>query len=341
MRDDGSRHDREIFIREIEEAVADTMEGGAGADRTDSDTRGRTMPSDFEVLMGYVQELESQYGIVVPEKILIRLKDLEKFTKPHNRDARVIYEAFFQVFHWRRKTGNRPDTPELSEEDLGIGLAASLLHDIGKSGPANAQGRKRELVSRLYNLEVLPNGPDTPIDAAVRMIFREAAEVGKGEALTEKLQAYLTDLRNLGIKPNDLMPSFWRAHAEWTKQILTKTLDQSNPIYRRITKIAASHHYFEGSNPEGLDFHAAGLTEEERKDNYLTKLLIFLDQYQGARRRGHKNPTEALEFVKNKLSKNGLAADPDFLEILFLVEHLEKTTAIFRLGAEVDAEVKR
>lgn len=286
-------------------------------------------PDNLAILKGYLEELKDRRGIVIPEKILEHLIDLEKYTKLHNYDARAIYEAYFQIFNLLRKK-EKLNIPELSEEDLGIGLAAFLLHDIGKSGPAEATPKQRELVSRLYNLEVLPKGRETLLVEAVKIIFDELGSLEEGSSTSIRLEAYLKELEELGLPTEELMASFYKAHAEWTSQILHKFLDQSNSLYRRITKIASSHHYFEQSNPEGINLQNRDLPEEERRDNFLIKMLIVLDQYQGGRRRGKKTPEEAMRFVIDKLAKNGLAEDPEFAEIISLVSEVEKTTNIFK-----------
>lgn len=291
-------------------------------------------PDNLAILRSYLEELKDKRGIIIPEKILEHLIDLEKYTKLHNHDARAIYEAYFQIFNLLRKK-EKLNIPELSEEDLGVGLAAFLLHDIGKSGPAEATPRQRELVSRLYNLEVLPKGRDTLIAEAIKMIFNEVENLKESKSVVAELEIYLKELKDLGLQPNELMSIFYKVHAEWTSQILHKFLDQSNSIYRRITKIASSHHYFEQSNPEGINLQNKALSEEDRRDNFLIKMLIVLDQYQGGRRRGNKTPEEAMQFVVDKLAKNGLAEDQEFAEIIALVSEVEKITDIFK-SVEID-----
>lgn len=292
--------------------------------------------NDYEILEGYIADLEREYGLVIPAALKERQREMEKYAKEHNRDARVIYEAFFQFYHLCRKEKQPNELPELSPPDLGVGLAASLLHDIGKSGPAKASPLVRKIAARLYNLDESIIGKNTPIQEALALLTRRS---GKEEAA--EIKAGELEMAFFGLRPTDLMRKFFRGHTVWSNELLTKNLDQQNPLYRRITKIASSHHYLEGDNPEKIDFQATGLSEEEKKDLFLIKLLIALDQYQACRLRRRNKSTEAREYLTAKLRERGLEKDNDFAAILKLLEKLEKTTAVFNLGVTIDAEVKK
>lgn len=320
--------------------------------------------SDFEILKGYIGDLEKEFGIVIPEPIEDRLRFLEKNARMHNRDARVIYAALGEMYQVirarkiqfrsgeeRRKwEGHFSIFSKLTREDWGVLLAAALVHDIGKSGPPRVSKgeagrvkftRRQEMASRLYNLELLPNGRGTSIKEALEMIIRESGQLGAGEGAVEKLQSYLIELRNMGLSPREFIPRFWQLHTEWGAAILKKHFDQTNPVYQRIIRIASSHHYFEGTNPENVALQAENLSEEERRDALLIKLLIVLDQYQGSRRRGKRNPAAASDYFKTKLESKGFADDPEFVAILDLIKKVEETSAVFSLGAGIEAEMKK
>ncbi len=342
-----SAHDRLIEEQEVTEAFAEAKD----QDRV----------NDLEILKGYDADLERKYGIVVPPELVARQEELELHAKEHNRDARVIYEAFFQLFHLRRKFGHKADTPDLDQEDLGVGLAAALLHDIGKSGPPDASTSRKRLISRLYNL-VGPNvDRNTPINDAVSILGSEAVGRGKPGVFLTKLESYLRELSRIGIHPNDLMGNLYSCHAQWGEQLLKVYFDQDNPVYRRITKVASAHHYFEGYKKEEVDLSSSPASKEDERDRFLIKMLIVLDKYQARRVRRNWQPAEALAYVRGVIRDHKMSKDPIFealvghicdteaedLEHLHkdlgqsLTAQLEKTTAVFELGRTIPAEVKK
>ncbi|MCX6722757.1 MAG: hypothetical protein NT094_01655, partial [Candidatus Staskawiczbacteria bacterium] len=293
-----SLHDRTLLKKEAADIQLDVEEESASG--------------DFAILIGYNAELEREYGIVVPPELVERQEELEQNAREHNRDARVIYEAFFQLFHLRRKFGHKVDTPDLDQEDLGVGLAAALVHDIGKSGSPDATPARRRLISRLYNLVRPDVTRETPVNEAVKILCSEAIARGKKGDLTTKLNAYLVELSRVGINPNDLMKSLYSRHAEWGEQLLKTYLDQDNPIYRRITRIASAHHYFEGYKKEDVDLSSPPVSEEDEHDRFLIKMLIVLDKYQASRMRRGFSPAESLAYVRGVIRDHGMARDPFF-----------------------------
>jgi len=350
LTDEGlSPHDRALMRQETKEVELDEV--GVGA----------TTSGDFEILQGYDAELEREYGIIVPPELVQRQEELEQYAREHNRDARVIYEAFFQLFHLRRKFGHKVDTPDLDQEDLGVGLAAALLHDIGKSGSPEATPARRKLISRLYNLVRPDINRETPINDAVNILCNEATARGKKGDLLSKLNSYLLELSKIGINPNDLMKSLYSRHAEWGEQLLKKYLDQSNPVNQRITRVASAHHYFEGYKKEEVDLSLPPTSEEEAHDRFLIKMLIVLDKYQASRVRRGWPAAESLAYVREVIRNNGMARDPIFEALvghicdtkeedlewlrkdlgLSVIAQLEKTTPVFELGRTVPAEVKK
>lgn len=288
---------------------------------------------NFPILAGYLKELKKEHQIDIPEALTNRLKELE-ITK-HNRDARVIYNAAFQTFHLIRKENLYP----LKKEDLGPLLAASILHDIGKSGPADLPAKIRKTIIELYGLETpLHNHQRLDVGGQLKHLILQSQESGYYPARLAQLS---DNLKQAGIDKEHSIRNFWQKHTQWTFDLLNRFLKKDNPLDQKIIKIAASHHYLEGFNPAEVNLKNTAPPEEEKRLNFLIKLLIVFDKYQGARRRGRLKPSEALEDVRKKIADKNFGQDSEFQSILEITKKIEEETGVFLLGAEIDAEIKK
>lgn len=278
---------------------------------------------NFYELKLFLSELETKTGINIGPEIENRSSELEKFTK-HNKDARVITQAAGEAYHLIRKHDWYPVEPE----DGYVLKMAAALHDIGKSGPWGLDFDQRQLVIKLYGIEKM---------SPKKTIGEVLADFEENGYLPVKRQLVIEQLKGLGLGLNDKMEKFWSKHADWGHQILRHSLSGHHQLIERVIKVAASHHYLEKINPAKVSlksfeeisedsFQGLGETEkEQRRDGFLTKLLIVFDQYQGARRRGQLKPERAFDYVRGKALKNGFEKDAEFKLILEkLLPFLEK-----------------
>lgn len=289
---------------------------------------------NYQELKLFLSDLENQTGFLIDPEIETRLLELERFTK-HNRDARVISRAAGEAYHFLRKFNKYPLEPQ---DEQAIKLAAAL-HDVGKSGPFGLSLDKRELIIKLYGVENVSH--ELTAEGALKEFVVSGYLPLKQEVIKENLSL-------LGVSPQEKMAVFWHRHARWTHQILSHLLKGKDDFPGRVTRIASSHHYLENCNPAGVKLESykdIGVSsfnnldekeKQERRDGFWTKLLIVLDQYQGARRRGGLKPQEALDHIGKKIIDSEFKDDVEFALILDeILPELEKNGIFWQENQQI------
>ena len=93
------------------------------------------------------------------------------------------------------------------------------------------------------------------------------------------------------------MRQFWNLHSVWSLQIL-----RGDGIPKEAVAAAAMHHLLENPNPHAM------FAADSRLTKYLghtpsfdrpEKLVILLDKYDAARRRGHRTHQEAIAWLRD------------------------------------------
>lgn len=228
------------------------------------------------------------------EEVIGRLVLLEQKSE-FNEDARQIERGVTNVLNLflARYAGRYPEL-RLTAERKNFGRTAAILHDIGKSGPAEATSREQEAVVKLFAIEGI-NKPERSVGEIVAENFSE----GEAEDLLRALAACSIDAKMT-------MTRFWNHHANWTHDILEKYPAGLN---KHIRLIAGSHHIDNEIDPYGTPGRGALKTAEIIKtqgdeiDDLEERVLIVVDRYQAAIRRSRLNHREAINWLRKNLAK--------------------------------------
>jgi len=136
--------------------------------------------------------------------------------------------------------------PEWREKYLTKIKQAAILHDIGKTGPAEASLDEQKTFIRLFSI--------FPLDYNVGKEFKTTpiGEAIKKHCLPEEQTEMFSNLSGLGLSPDQLMGEIFGRHVDYTYRIL-KSIPNLDP---EIIFLAASHH-------RGLHNYPYKLTEDE------------------------------------------------------------------------------
>lgn len=221
------------------------------------------------------------------DAVFERLMLLEQHSK-FNEHARQIEQAVDNLLDYLAKQDPKFRVSNTQRKEA---LGAAVVHDIGKSGPADAAVEQQMAVVTLFNIN----------------IKKKPEEVTVAEAIEESSNQadLLTNLLACKITPDMTMRQFYDQHAFWTKDNLEKHQVGTG----RMRIIAATHHADRGINP--YDLPEAEIPWEAviigSMENYLELLeeraLMVVDKYESARSRSGRKMShdEAMAVVKRIL----------------------------------------
>jgi hypothetical protein len=214
------------------------------------------------------------------EVIAQRMTLLEVLAARFNNDSRIIRRICLEVMDRIASTLEPALRSTLDAESTRDMSIAAHLHDIGKSGPADASQECQQAIVRLYAVENVAD-PDQTIADTVRTNFS-----------CEEASNILEHLGSCGMRSTDSMRAFWDRHGYWTHDILEAD-SQGIPIRARV--VAGSHHMDRGIDPYEFSSDDDVAVLENR-------ILMAVDKYQAAVARGQKAHGEAMDVVKRILS---------------------------------------
>ena len=230
--------------------------------------------------------------------ILQRMRLLAETTETV-RDCERAAELAEELFrhHDAFKPRGRFTTQEQSTVVIG-----SLFSDIGKSGPADAGLDGQRLVAEMFGVE-------RALDRAtsVRTFFDAHFQADAAE----RVQQFC----GLGLDPDMSMRQFWNLHSAWSLQIL-----RGDGIPPEAVAAAAMHHLLENPNPHAMFASDSGLTKylgHTPSFDRPEKLVILLDKYDAARRRGQRTHQEAIAWLHHLIEAHPLFRnDPGFFSLI-------------------------
>ena len=106
----------------------------------------------------------------------------------------------------------------------------------------------------------------------------------------------------LGLDPTMTLRQFWNLHSAWTLAIA-----EAAGIPAEAVAAAASHHLIDDVNPQGIvgaDAHFTRRFGANAVFDRAEKLVIVLDKYDAARRRGGHDHSGAIAWVKDRIAKS-------------------------------------
>lgn len=219
-------------------------------------------------------------------------------------DARRMASYAERIFdHYEADASLRAFDP-LERQTVVLGC---LFSDIGKSGPAHAGEEARRYVADVFGVENVPNDQQ-PLATFLRTTFPEDAETR------------IAVFRDLGVDPSMSLRAFWNLHSDWTLAIA-----ESGGLPPEAVAAAATHHLLEDVNPEAIVGGDQRFTRpfgENAAFDRAEKLVIVLDKYDAARRRGHLPHDRAVAWLRERLAKSRFAGDGEFLELVGAVDRV-------------------
>ena len=243
--------------------------------------------------------------------ILARMRLLAETTETVNdceRGVRIANDVF------RYYDVSKP-LERFTDLERRIVVMGTLFSDVGKSGPAEATLDGQQLVAEMFAVECV-------IDETISVArFFEAYFPADAADRARRFGA-----RGLGLDPAMTMREFWNMHSAWTLHIL-----RGDGVPMEAVPAAATHHILENVNPDSLVADDGRFTKYFGKHASFErpeKLVILLDKYDAALRRGHCTHDQAIASLRDAIGRNHrFCGDHGFLE---LIEDLAEVTKVPR-----------
>jgi hypothetical protein len=239
--------------------------------------------------------------------ILARMRLLAETTETVNDCERAVRIAN-QVFRYYDVSKPLKRFTSLERPIVVIG---TIFSDIGKSGPPGAALDGQQLVAEMFAIEWIMDESTSvarffdmyfPADAA-----RRARRFGA-----------------LGLDAGMTMREFWNLHSAWTLHVL-----RGDGVPMEAVPAAATHHILENVNPDSIiaeDGHFTKYFGKHASFERPEKLVILLDKYDAALRRGRCTHDQAIASLREVIARNHrFCADRGFLE---LIEDLDEVMKV-------------
>lgn len=181
-------------------------------------------------------------------------------------------------------------------------VLASLFSDLGKTGPAAADEAGRRAVVDAFAVENVTDDKQT-LATFLRAHFPNDA--------AERERLFVA----MGIDPSITVRQFWNLHSAWTLAIA-----EAAGLPPEAIAAAATHHLLDDVNPQAIvgddDRYTRSFGTNTAFDRP-EKLVILLDKYDAARRRGGRSHEGAIGWVRDRIAKNQrFRDDPELLELV-------------------------
>jgi hypothetical protein len=185
-------------------------------------------------------------------------------------------------------------------------VLATLFSDIGKTGPLQADDAGQRLIAEMFAVENVKDDKQT-VDAFLRAHFpADAAD-------------RIARFHALGLDSSISLRQFWNLHSGWTLAIA-----EAAGIPLEAVAAAATHHLLDDVNPDAIVDSRNRFTRafgDNPTFDRAEKLVIILDKYDAARRRGHLTHEGAIGWLRDRIAKNPrFSADQELLDLVTDVE---------------------
>ena len=237
-------------------------------------------------------------GIEWKKEFIDRLILLELNSKI-NRDSRMVEAGLVSVLNEMalRRLG------KITDEHLSETRVAARIHDVGKSGPPEADKEQQLAVTQLFATEKLKREhKDIKVEKAVREIVFKGNEYGANLMLAR--------LMTCGVDISMPMQSFWESHARWGAEIIKKDCGE---LSENTKLIAILHHVDKGPEFNFSDTLIEEIDEEvlqgaltigqleDYVDAFRQRAIIAVDQYDAYIHRSGMTHELAIATLKKKI----------------------------------------
>lgn len=234
--------------------------------------------------------------------VLERMRILAASSETATDGTRMARWAAAVFDHYDAANPSRPWTPvERSTVVLGC-----LFSDIGKTGPLHADADGQILIAEMFSVEGVKDETQS-VATFLAAYFPHDAE--------ERIARFSA----LGLDASMTMRSFWNLHAAWTYEIT-----DAGGVPKEAVAAAATHHFLDDINPRGLVCADGSFTQPFGQNvafDRAEKLVILLDKYDAARRRGACGHEAAIAWIRGWIERRArFADDADLAQILAAVE---------------------
>jgi hypothetical protein len=255
------------------------------------------------------------------ERVGLKIKDypglFSRFERLHGPESRHFEDAAQMVeiidAIWDDLEKKLPF--KLEKEQM---ILATLLHDVGKSGPKEAAPDEQELIITLFDsrhYRAIAEKGERVEDMSILHAIR-------GSDLEESVQRKVAKyLRKLGVDiVSEKMIDFWRRHADWTYDILKASKDDK--INEHLAAMAASHHILDGKNPAGLDPEDIPQEAKAIETIETYEVLTLVDKFQAFVKRSGLSHTEAIKALRGIIDRQKLPerVKDDYRKILEVID---------------------
>ena len=265
-------------------------------------------------------------------------EDLRKNRNTHFQDAVEISEIIDDLMG-----------EEISGAELNELRAACLFHDIGKSGPIEADQEEQQAFVDLFNIDFDQREYETEfgkkIPAELPLIVALEIKVKEGDLTAGRAEEILRLILAASSRQKDLrlparlsrkstMGMFWSGHVYWTDQIL-----QAEKVNEEIRKVAVSHHLLDGHDPAQIGFENvdAKIASLELADKYqaFRVRLILADKYQALRKRSALTHEQTIVILQ-KMIREKLAGQEAVISVYEKVlQTIDRHKALFEKELEL------
>jgi hypothetical protein len=275
-------------------------------------------PSSFERLHTICADVGFDLGQIRPS-ILARMRLLAETTETVNDCERAIR---FAKDLFRYYDVSKP-LERFTALERRIVVIGTLFSDIGKSGPAGAALDGQRLVAQIFAVE-------GALDE--RMSVARFFEVYFPTDAADRARRF----EALGLDAGMAIREFWNLHSAWTLHII-----QGDGVPMEAVPAAATHHILENVNPDSL------IAEDGRFTRYFgkhasferpEKLVILLDKYDAARRRGRCTHDQAIALLRDVIARNHrFRGDHGFLELIEDLDEVMKSPRMLEAGGPLSS----
>lgn len=264
-----------------------------------------TNPEGYERMRFLLTEVGLDIERIRPD-IVSRLILLSESTKVVEDEHNAIHLAR-AVFSWYKD--NRPEDRWTEREQKTV-IIGTIFSDVGKTGPRIANAEQRRMIAALYSIDSKDWGGGED-----RLSVAKYIEKYFPNDYQRRIGTYVS----VGLDPEITMRKFWDMHAEWTLQIIS-----GDGVPPEAVVAAASHHFIQGINPEGIIGSDGRFTKyfgENPSFDRAEKLICALDVYDAFRRRGQMSHEQAILALRKKIdSSASFSGDKGFHELIDVVD---------------------